>query len=192
MNVAWRVSNAASRRASRRASRQAGRHCSHGCSLSTQADSPASSLVSQPATHSSWVGGVGEAGPANHWLHCAQTMLWYCQWWHDSPSQSFCVVTGSPLTRPSLSLSLSCCVTEQRCSIIPGVPLNLDHMQEVWASSHADYMFTRPPPPEKALFYLQLHQLITFWLAVQREDHTESPGLINPHRIDTVISNVLR
>lgn len=57
MNLGWRVSNTA------------GRHFSHGCSLSTQTDSPMSSPVSQPATHSSWVGEVGESGPAKHWLY---------------------------------------------------------------------------------------------------------------------------
>ena len=165
MNLGWRVSNAASRRAG---------ICSHGCSLPTQADSPTSSPVSRPATHNSWVGGVGEPGPAKHWQHGAPAMLWYCRWrltfagflcgyWFSSDTPFFLSL--------SLSLALSCCVTEQRCSIIPlGAT-------ESW--SHADDMFTRLPPPGKTLSYLlQLHQLITFWLAGPHEP----PGLINLHR----------
>lgn len=56
-------------------------------------------------------------------------------------------------------------------------------MQEVWPCPHADLLHP---------FYLQLHQLITLRLAVQREDDNEPPGLINPRRICRVISNVLR
>lgn len=66
-----------------------------------------------------------------------------------------------------------------------GGALNLSHM-------HKSGLARMQIPHLPALlhpFNLQLHQLITLWLAVQHEDNT---GLINLHRICTVISKVLR
>lgn len=113
MNLGWRVFNAASKQASRRASRRAK-------AAPSQLRLRQALLASLPLTAHE-LGEWENLGPLNTGCTMRRRCCDTVGGGASHLLQSFCVVTGSPLTRPSLSLSLSlsCCVTEQTCSIIP-------------------------------------------------------------------------
>ena len=188
-NLGWHVSNAA------------GGRCSRGCSLSTGADSPASRAVSQPATHSSWVGvwqkvdptdtgcivfGQGRDPVANGTEHLTfTTCVFGCIFPGNTRGHLFSLGCYWQRLQPCVvPIAHNCCVTAQRCSRIPRGHCilvtcrksGLAHMQISYLpafASHQDLSFIHP------------HTLI--WCPRHRVANLKSPTIYTKYTYPSLI-----